>query len=57
MFPVYGGKCLLHEAVHKWVKRCGTCLAGDVEFEVGVQKSLRQQSKDFHAAGFDTLVK
>jgi hypothetical protein len=21
MFPVYGGKCLLHKAVHNWVKK------------------------------------
>jgi hypothetical protein len=21
MFPAYGGKCLLHKAVHNWVKK------------------------------------
>jgi hypothetical protein len=21
MFPVYGGKCLLHKAAHNWVKK------------------------------------
>jgi hypothetical protein len=34
----------------------GRCLA-DEEVETGVRKWLRQQSKDFHAAGLDTLVK
>jgi hypothetical protein len=28
----------------------------DDEFEMEVQKRLRQRSKDFYAAGFDTLV-
>jgi hypothetical protein len=52
MFPVYGGKCLTRKAVH-----------------IGVEKFSQGRSKvaddagpgaevaDFHAAGFDTLVK
>jgi hypothetical protein len=35
---------------------CGKCFA-DEEGESEVQKWLRQQSKDFYAAGFDALVK
>jgi hypothetical protein len=31
--------------------------ADDEEVEMEVQKWLRQQSKDFYAVGFDTLVK
>jgi histone-lysine N-methyltransferase SETMAR len=35
----------------------GKCFADDKEAEMVVQKWLRQQSKDLHAAGFDALVK
>jgi hypothetical protein len=35
----------------------GRCFADDKEIETEVQKWLRQQPKDFYAAGFDTLVK
>jgi hypothetical protein len=34
----------------------GKCLAYEKEVETEVQKWLRQQSKDFYAAGFDALV-
>jgi hypothetical protein len=33
------------------------CFADDEEVEMEVRKWLRQQSKDFYAAGFDALVK
>jgi hypothetical protein len=33
------------------------CFADDEDVETEVWKWLRQQSKDFSAAGFDTLVK
>jgi hypothetical protein len=53
--PVYVGQCLSREAVHKWVeKRGNVSLMTEVETEV--RKWLRQQSKDFYAAGFDALV-
>jgi hypothetical protein len=35
----------------------GQCFADDDEIETKVQKWLRQQSKDFYAVSFDTLVK
>jgi hypothetical protein len=35
----------------------GKRFSDDKEVEMEVWKWLRQQSKDFHAAGFDTLVK
>jgi hypothetical protein len=35
----------------------GKCFADDEEVETEVRKWLRQQSKDFYAAGFDELVK
>jgi hypothetical protein len=53
MFLVYGGKCLSRKAVHNWVAQ----RFPDEEVETGLRKWLRQQSKDFCAAGFDTLVK
>jgi hypothetical protein len=35
----------------------GKCFACDEEVETEVLKWLRQQSKDFYAAGFDAVVK
>jgi hypothetical protein len=48
--PVYGGKCLSRTAVHN---------VADVSLMTKSlkRKWLRQQSKDFCAAGFDALVK
>jgi hypothetical protein len=57
MFPVYGGKCLSCKAVHNWVEKHGKRFADDEQFEMEVRKRLRQQSKDFYAAGLDALVK
>jgi hypothetical protein len=57
MFLVYNEKCLSLKVVHNWVKERGKSFADDEEFETEVQKWLRQQSKDFHAAGFCALVK
>jgi hypothetical protein len=54
MFPAYGGKCLSRKAVHNWVANVSS---DDEEFEKEVRKWLREQSKDFCAAGFDALVK
>jgi hypothetical protein len=56
MFPVFGGKCTVHKVVHMWVEKRGKHFANDKEAETEVQKWLRQQSKDFYAAGFDTLA-
>jgi hypothetical protein len=52
MFPVYSGKCLSHKAVHNWVEKFSQ---GHSKVNQ-VQKWLRQQSKDFYAAGFYALV-
>jgi hypothetical protein len=57
IFPVYGGKCLSGKAVHNWVEKRGRVFADDEEVVMKVRKWLRQQSKDFCAAGFDALVK
>jgi mannose/fructose/N-acetylgalactosamine-specific phosphotransferase system component IIB len=51
---------LSHKAVHKWVDNYnlrGILFADDEEIETEVRKWLKQQSKDFGAAGFDALVK
>jgi hypothetical protein len=51
IFPVYGGKCLSRKAVHNWVTNV-SLMTKRLK-----RKWLRQQSKDFCAAGFDALVK
>jgi hypothetical protein len=56
MFHLSGGKCLSRKAVHNWGEKCGKRFT-DEEVETEVRKLLRQQSKDFYAAGFDALVK
>jgi hypothetical protein len=45
------------KAVHNWVEKRGKRFADDEGVETEVRKWLRQQSKDFYAAGFDALVK
>jgi hypothetical protein len=40
------------KAVHNWVGNRGRRFADDEEVETEVRKWLRQQSKDFYAAGF-----
>jgi hypothetical protein len=56
MFPVHGGKCLPRKAVHNKVDKCGKCFPDDKKVETEVRKCLKKQSKDFYAAGFDTLA-
>jgi hypothetical protein len=56
MFPAYGGKCLSCKPVHNWVEKREKPFAEDEEVEMEVWKWLRQQSKDFYAAGFAALV-
>jgi hypothetical protein len=57
LFPIYGGNCLSRKAVHNWVEILGKRFADDEEVETEAWKWPRQQSKDFYAADFDTLVK
>jgi hypothetical protein len=52
MFPVYAGKCSPRIAVHKLVAN----LSLIAEVEMDVWKWLRQQSKGFCAASFDTSL-
>jgi hypothetical protein len=42
MFPVYGGTCSSHKAVHNWVEKHGKRFADDEEVETEVQKWPRQ---------------
>jgi hypothetical protein len=56
-FLVYGGKCLSRKAVHNWVKKFSqgrSKAANDARPGADVAE---HKSKDFHAAGFDALVK
>jgi hypothetical protein len=48
---------LSRKAVHSWVEKRGKRFADDEEVETEVWKWLRRQPKDFHAAGFDALIK
>jgi hypothetical protein len=57
MFPVYCDKCLSRKAFRNWVEKRGRRFADEEEVETEVRKWLRQQSKDFYAAGFDALIK
>jgi hypothetical protein len=57
MFYVQGGKCLSRKAVHNWVEKFFQGRLGFSINETQVQNWLKQQSKDFYAAGFDALVK
>jgi hypothetical protein len=56
-FPVYRGECLSRKAVHNWVEKFYQGRSSVAEVQTEVRKWLRQQSKDFYAAGFDALVK
>jgi hypothetical protein len=51
-FSIYVGNCLSRKAVHNWAEKRGKCFTDDEEVETEVRKWLRQQSKDFYAAGF-----
>jgi hypothetical protein len=51
--PAYCGKCLSRKEVRNWVDKRGKRFADDEEVDTEVRKWLRQQSKDFYAAGFD----
>jgi hypothetical protein len=57
MFPVYSGKWLLFEAIHNWVENFSQGRSKVADDETEVRKCLRQQSKDFYAAGFVALIK
>jgi hypothetical protein len=51
MFHVYGGKCLSRKAVHNWIEKLFYGRSKVADHETEVRKWLRQQSKDFYAAG------
>jgi hypothetical protein len=57
MFPVYGEKCLSHKVVHNWVDKFSQGRSKITDEEMEVRNWLRQQSKDFYAAGSDAMVK
>jgi hypothetical protein len=54
MFPVYGGKCLSHKAVHNWVTKV-SLMTKRLKRRCGSGRDNSQ--KDISAAGFDALVK
>jgi hypothetical protein len=49
MFPAHGWRCLLRKVVHNCVQKR---FADEEEVETEMGKWLRQQSKNFYAAGF-----
>jgi hypothetical protein len=56
IFLVYFWKCLSRKAVHNWVEKFSQGRS-KVADEMELRKWLRQQSKDFYAAGFIALVR
>jgi hypothetical protein len=54
VFPVYGGKCLSRKAVHNWV---ANILLMTKRLKRRCRSGWDNSTKDFYAAGFDTLVK
>jgi hypothetical protein len=57
-FPVYCGKCLSRKAIHNWLDKFSQGRSRKSQMMPDqVQNRLRQQSKEFYAAGFDALVK
>jgi predicted DCC family thiol-disulfide oxidoreductase YuxK len=56
MFPGYDRKCLLCKAIHNWVEKFSQGRLKVADHARPGCRSLRQQSKDFYAAGFDALV-
>jgi hypothetical protein len=57
MLPVYGGRCLPRKAVHNWAQKFLKDVRNSQMMPGQMRELLRQQSKDFYAAGFDALVK
>jgi hypothetical protein len=57
IIPLYGGKCLLHRAIHKWVEKFSQGQYKVSDYETEVRNWLRQRSKYFRAVGFGALVK
>jgi hypothetical protein len=57
MFPVYGEKCLARKGVHNLVDKFSQGRSKVADDEKEVRKWLWQQSEDFYAADFDTVVK
>jgi hypothetical protein len=53
IFPVCGGKCVSSKAVQPWWQ----IFADDEAFETELRQWLRQQPKDFYAAGFNAHLK
>jgi hypothetical protein len=57
IFPLHGGKCVSRKAIHNCVEKSGKYFTDNEVVEKEVRKWLRQQSKDFYAAGFKALEK
>jgi hypothetical protein len=57
MCLAYGGKCLSRKAIHNWVEKFSQRRSRVSDDETEVPNWLRQQSGDFCATGFDSLVK
>jgi hypothetical protein len=58
MFHVYGGKCVSRKAFHNWGKKFFQGRSRKSQMMTDqVRLWMRHQSKDFHAAGFNALVK
>jgi hypothetical protein len=57
IFPVYDGRSLSRKAVHNGVEKFSQGRSKVADDETEMRNWLRQQSNDFYAEGFDTMVK
>jgi hypothetical protein len=57
MFLVYGGQCLLHKAIHNWIKKFSSWTFRSHRLLNVFAEWAETTVKNFCAAGFDTLVK
>jgi hypothetical protein len=56
MFPLYGGKCLVHKAVHKCVEKFSQGLSKITDDARQGAKLLETTLKNFYSPGFDALI-
>jgi hypothetical protein len=57
MLPVYDEECLSRKGFQNWVETFPHGRSKVADNETGMRKWLKQQSTNFYAVGWDTLLK